>query len=389
MLNPIIFYGERGLVNGMVIELTDNINLTKKFLKSIRFCGTESPSWIDRVQKVTYLVEPSFSDFGNPDLIIVCDCGEEKHVIFLEAKVVKYLDSAIKLDKKGAPTPGINSRINTQLTLKYRLSVALQQNNQVSNAKFIEESLDNWLPYKDYPTETSKKPRRLIKNIELINDYFSGVKDYWFVALTTDNSKSRPYNSADFRPLVLDSSGQIIWDSVKDHFGLITYDRLNNILAQDGVYYLARKYFLEKGLDSIHIKTENWNDFSSFINHTLRIKLQQIIEDAIDSISGAGLTQQILKKYNGSDSYSPNERTLIKLVPKHFNGEEKLFIAVLAGPAKAAGIAELFSDGFYKIGIGNRGRDFLCHAFTTIPSKEDTAAMVWALSEFWKESIIQ
>lgn len=64
MFNSIVFYGERGLVNGLVLELNGNLDLTKIFLKNIRFCSSAPPAWIDSLQAVYFLVEPSFLEFG-------------------------------------------------------------------------------------------------------------------------------------------------------------------------------------------------------------------------------------------------------------------------------------------------------------------------------------
>ena len=120
--------------------------MTKKFLKMIRFCSSQSPDWIDRVKEVSFLIEPSFSEFGDPDLVVVCDCdsirGYERHVVFIEAKVVKYKESAVPIKKSGDIIKGINSRINAQLTLRYRLSRILKRRK--SKEEPVEETQQEW-----------------------------------------------------------------------------------------------------------------------------------------------------------------------------------------------------------------------------------------------------
>lgn len=170
MFNSSIFYGERGLVNGLVLELNGNLDLTKTFLKNIRFCSSAPPAWIDNLQAVNFLVEPSFSEFGNPDLVLICDCLEKqgltRHVVFLEAKIVKYDDSAVPLKESGAKDiQGINSRINAQLTLKYRLARVLKHRKGKGDS--VEETEKDWSAYAHYPSEHSKKPRRLLKSLSL------------------------------------------------------------------------------------------------------------------------------------------------------------------------------------------------------------------------------
>jgi hypothetical protein len=54
MVNPVVFYGERGLVNGMVFELNGNIHLTRAFLKKIKFCNATTPDWIDSIKDLFF-----------------------------------------------------------------------------------------------------------------------------------------------------------------------------------------------------------------------------------------------------------------------------------------------------------------------------------------------
>ena len=69
----LFFYGERGLVNGIVLDLLDDLDIDLKslkiFLSSIIFCDSYKPSWIERVYKVDFIIEPSFSEFGDPEVL--------------------------------------------------------------------------------------------------------------------------------------------------------------------------------------------------------------------------------------------------------------------------------------------------------------------------------
>lgn len=399
MKNPIVFYGERGLVNGFVMDISPSINLTKKFLKEIRFCEPNSPAWIDRLQRAVFLVEPSFSEFGNPDLMIICDCTQERHVVFIEAKVVKYEDSAISLikaDKKDIP--GINSRINSQLTLKYRLSLALK--NRKGKEEPIEESEKDWLPYSNLITETSCKPRRLLKkdNLRLCDDFLTGTTDFWFVALTADSETYRPFKDEKLRPLTKDSGGADIWDQVKDHFGLVTISQLDTMLFPNGNYSQAREYYPPPGkpmdkqppVPTQHIRTENWSTFGENIRLPVRQKLQQVIEASIDSVLGPGSGRESLVEYNGSDSYLSGQRTLIKLIPRHTENGEKLTLAVLDGIALAAGITGgLFNEGPYSLGIGKNARNFYAKSYSISPEEQEISDLSLALKEFWRTALEQ
>jgi hypothetical protein len=402
MYHSIVFYGERGLVNGLVLELSGNLELTKVFLKNIRFCGPTSPAWINDLHEVSFLVEPSFSEFGNPDLVMICDCNEKqgsvRHVVFLEAKVVKYNDSAVPLKESGAKDiQGINSRINAQLTLRYRLARVLK--SRKGRGEPVEETQNDWAAYAHYPTESSKRPRRLLKSLglKLCDDFLLGVKDFWFVTLSSDNYQIEPYHIPKLRPLVLDFNGQESWNDGMGHFGLIVYDQLDHILSTNGAYVKAREYFLPKTVPTLQTKvevpllrTENWDTFSLAIRSEVRESMQHLIENAINTTFGpkSGRMKKVLHK--GSDSYWLDRRTLIKLVPKHTEAGEKLVLAVLTGVARAAGVADqYFTDGPFMIGIGDNAREFLGRSFTCCPSASEESEYAWAIEMLLQLAAVQ
>jgi len=70
----ITFYGERGLVNSIILDMGSDLSKQKQFLRSIKFEDNSNRNWIDKVTDFHYIVEPSFAQFGNPDLIIVAEC---------------------------------------------------------------------------------------------------------------------------------------------------------------------------------------------------------------------------------------------------------------------------------------------------------------------------
>jgi len=135
----IILYGERGLVNSIVLEISDDINLIRKVLGAVKLGNDSVFDWLNDITEVDFWIEPSFGQFGDPDLILICTCtGNEKYIIFFEAKTANYIDSAMPLTEKYFP--GINSRINAQLTLKYRFVQALTLGK--SAAGIIQEAPD-------------------------------------------------------------------------------------------------------------------------------------------------------------------------------------------------------------------------------------------------------
>lgn len=70
----VVWYGERGVVNALVTSLTrrDIESGVRKLLLGITWADGGHPTWIDHVTDVTLIVEVGLSEFGDPDLIVVC-----------------------------------------------------------------------------------------------------------------------------------------------------------------------------------------------------------------------------------------------------------------------------------------------------------------------------
>jgi hypothetical protein len=48
-MENIFFYGERGIVNGLVLDLKDDLSKLKKVLNSIEWCSEQEKSWINDI----------------------------------------------------------------------------------------------------------------------------------------------------------------------------------------------------------------------------------------------------------------------------------------------------------------------------------------------------
>ncbi|MDD4768080.1 MAG: hypothetical protein PHF87_10990 [Desulfotomaculaceae bacterium] len=65
-------------------------------------------------------------------------------------------------------------------------------------------------------------------------------------------------------------------------------------------------------------------------------------------------------------------------------------LAVLAGVARAAGVAEQhFSEGPFMIGIGDNAREFLGHAFAEYPNAAEESDYAWALEMVLQLAAVQ
>ena len=132
----VIGYSERGLVNALVQHIRDDHGKVKQFLKNIKWMKPENQESVESESKmkidslelksVQWIVEPGFSQFGDPDIILLAwpSGSSRPWVFFIEAKVVDYSTSAMS-NKEGMTKSGFNSSINGQLSLKYRLARAL------------------------------------------------------------------------------------------------------------------------------------------------------------------------------------------------------------------------------------------------------------------------
>ena len=122
------WYGERGIVNALVNHLSrglPSVDPVRSLLSAIRWAAPRGRSWIGTFTRM--IVELGTPDFGNPDLLLVCDGPDGVRLVFLavEAKVAPYLAS-MRPNSQGMTLPRFKSRINGQLSLKYRFARALE-----------------------------------------------------------------------------------------------------------------------------------------------------------------------------------------------------------------------------------------------------------------------
>lgn len=238
----IIFYSERGIVNGIILDIKDDLNKEKAFLRSIRFADGGVHDWIDDVKLIKWYVEPSFSQFGAPDLILSAETKDlKKYIIIIEAKLTGYNESSasnIENDLYPANYRGITSSLNIQLAFKYRFYQAFK--NKI-NEDAIRETGNTKIFYNDQ--------RRKIKNLIVIDyckELFGKATEVYYVALTHDNKNFIPFETDSFLPAI----GKENWKNDKKFFGHLTYDMLetvawNNsngdlfkgIIAKDKGYY--------------------------------------------------------------------------------------------------------------------------------------------------------
>lgn len=197
-----------------------------------------SPPWKGDIRNCKWMVEPHFAEFGSPDLIAVFDSNKIRYAVFIEAKLLSYNDSCLSLpqDMDFYTISGHSSKINVQLSFRYRFSEALKVALEPGsmNKSIIETSHE----YLD------EKMRKLNKHqvLRFIADFFENVQEYYFVALTNDRSDELlpEIIKEENLPTLVDKSGKKVYDtSLLGRFGLLTYDELVNkhiVNMKDGFF---------------------------------------------------------------------------------------------------------------------------------------------------------
>lgn len=252
MSREIVFYGEKGILNSIILDIQGDIAKQKQFIRSIILADKSKLNWVDDVYTVNYFMWPSLEQFGSPDVIMeAITINDEKYVLFINAKLTPYFSSALnmrKIESKNNEYFPITYRnnsekINVQLSLLYRF-VEAYKNNELDvndiNSMIIEGSNVS----SSYNDDMERKLEDWTM-IDYWNRNFSNAKDYYFIAITNDlkeiinekNLESRlfPYNSDSILPPI----GKEKWEMDKGKFGITTYDTLvyKNVISKDNGYY--------------------------------------------------------------------------------------------------------------------------------------------------------
>ena len=318
------FYGERGIVNGLVLDIKDDLELGKKVIKKISWCDHSNKDWISNIDEIQYFVEPGFSKFGQPDLIMICTLSDDtKRYLIIEAKATPYAGSAMS-NTKGMAQKGYNSSINGQLSLDYRLALAL---NDYKGEGILQELESVFKGYQKALGDYNPGPRKACKAelIKLIvKPYFLGLQlnNTYFIAMTRDMGEN-PLNVVDddFKPKVLDSGGNDCWAEYAPQFGFLSLQKLGLMVLNFDNF---GGYFT-KGC-RVHIgEWEEVIDPKKFKGKWLvLINFKKFDEDWINCVDAVAKCIKIgtpnsveIIKYNGSYSFKIKGKTIGKLCPQN------------------------------------------------------------------------
>lgn len=248
----IIWHGERGIVNGLAIDVSKRKpDSLRSFLRMIEWVGGQVLTWIDDVEDAHFLIEPSLGSvgFGIPDLIMICRLNDgSRRYVFLEAKVVPYQFSA-RPNSQGMRDRGYNSSINGQLSLDFRFALAVQD---FGGGPRLTEEDEVFRFYAESLHESSRLPRRLHKTQtirEIVVPLLQGLRigEAYFVAMTADDASPFTTVQQDFVPLLYLGRGTNQQDYASQHLGFVPLCGLpEELFPPDGYFRQSCRLFLSQ-----------------------------------------------------------------------------------------------------------------------------------------------
>jgi len=226
----IVGYSERGLVNSLCYELKyaqNNLGLLDDLLSLVSFPYRKVNF---KISEAKILIEQSFSDFGDADLVLLVKNGETKQIIFVEAKVKTsqpcYWSIAKEFDKfKGWIRNGnINSpnKSSSNLFVQLYHKVRFISELKYSGGKQLQIGIN-------YPKCFKKSIRKIGNNkvvLNAVNECLAYSKEAFFVALVPDDPKNlkdfynntlRCYKPGGFQGWDIENWGYISWRQVEDY----------------------------------------------------------------------------------------------------------------------------------------------------------------------------
>jgi hypothetical protein len=183
-------YSERGIFNSIVYFLDDNENHIYDFLKVLGI------SLANGDYEYTFLIEQSFSDFGDSDLIIIIidKNTKERVVVFVEGKVKTYqgkfklkaefekINNLLNNSVKNGKIQKVSSNLFVQLYYKNLLITTHGKGNPYDKPVFLKT---------DRKTKTRSICRQLGNNNivrNAFNKYIDNANDYYYVAILPEKN---------------------------------------------------------------------------------------------------------------------------------------------------------------------------------------------------------
>jgi hypothetical protein len=256
----VIGYSERGLVYSLINDISQDDVLIESFLKKI-FEISDFPSVIHPKDIVIY-IEPSLSEFGDPDLIITFKDGGVSKICFIEAKynvkirteLNKFVTN-ISLNYKDV-SDGFPSNLFSQILLKYFFTKAkkridIKQKNKTNNVKIIFDSFVGFDGLNNLKNRRSAGTKQTV--LELIKKINWRKSEDYYIGLVRGKSNSMKQILNDFLNLDL-------INKIKGRVSLIGWDDIDQIENQLSEKNYSFKMFDATKKFNSDYKNKDYND---------------------------------------------------------------------------------------------------------------------------------
>lgn len=220
----IIGYSERGIINSLFYEMKysqKSIVLLNQFLSLVSF-PYRTVNF--QITDAKILIEQSFSDFGDADIVLLINNSGNKQAIFIEAKVRTAqsegwsIEREFKKFREGIQQNKVSSsNLFTQLYHKLRLTQTLQSGGRSQ----LQEGVH-------FPKSSSKRSRKIGNNkvvLKAVDQLVPYCEDALFVALVPDDTSSlnnfyqktlRNYRPDEFQNWEVENWGYVSWADIKE-----------------------------------------------------------------------------------------------------------------------------------------------------------------------------
>ena len=224
-----LMWGERGLVATLFMDLSAVADCARwiAFLQQIQFVNPGPHIDWKKVQRVWAVVEPGFGNrgFGSPDAVFRLEFADNRHVVvLLEAKLCGYLEACWLPAARGQK--GFNSRLNGQLELNHRLTLALAA-YQPANHQLIEPE---WVPTRYAATYPAGFRRRVNDPSvrQRLMEPLINADSYLHVIVTSDNINPMTVdaNTPLLPEIFIDAQDGNQWNNERYRFGWTNWSGL-------------------------------------------------------------------------------------------------------------------------------------------------------------------
>jgi hypothetical protein len=227
----ILGYSERGIINALFYDIQkskDAETLLEMLLLLAEFPFVSDAAF--RVVSAEILIEQSFSDFGDADVVLLINTGEHRISVFIEAKVKPSQISRWLIDDEfsqfvsGTQSKLHSSNLFTQLYYKLQMTTALRLGGLSALKDGVQFS------------QVSSKILRKIGNNAVVLRAAAKVQEYldrtYYLSIVPDkpSNVNRFFNNAFKQAIFTDLVG---WNIM--HYGYLTWLDIEGFCTKHGL----------------------------------------------------------------------------------------------------------------------------------------------------------